>query len=128
MDLASARFCANVIARYYIDTMKIRPVPREKDPQADLDSLAGAFAGLSSAEQVTAFLRDLCTPAELEALSDRWKVVPLLRQGVPYREIHELTGVSVTTTGRVARSLDHGHGGYAAAIAATATPASPESE
>jgi TrpR-related protein YerC/YecD len=108
--------------------MKIRPVPREKDPQADLDNLAGAFAGLSSAEQVTAFLRDLCTPAELEALSDRWKVVPLLRQGVPYREIHELTGVSVTTTGRVARSLDHGHGGYAAAIAATATPASPESE
>jgi len=32
----------------------------------------------------------------------------------------------VTTTGRVARSLDHGHGGYAAAIAAT--PPSPESE
>ncbi len=62
----------------------------------------------------------------LEALSDRWKVVPLLQQGVPYREIHELTGVSVTTTGRVARSLDHGHGRYAAAIAAT--PTSPESE
>ena len=106
--------------------MKLRPVPREKDPQADLDSLAGAFAGLSSAGDVTAFLRDLCTPAELEALSDRWKVVPLLQQSVPYREIHELTGVSVTTTGRVARSLDHGHGGYAAAIAAT--PTSPESE
>jgi len=108
--------------------MKIRPVPLQKDPQADLACLAAAFAGLASAEQVTAFLRDLCTPAELEAMSDRWKVVPLLRQGVPYREIHELTGVSVTTTGRVARSLDQGHGGYAAAIAATATPVSPESE
>ena len=108
--------------------MKLRPIPREKDAQADLASLARAFAALSDPEAVTAFLRDLCTPAELEALSDRWKVVPLLQQGVPYREIHELTGVSVTTTGRVARSLDHGHGGYAAAIAATATPASPESE
>jgi len=106
--------------------MKLRPIPREKDAQADLASLARAFAALSDPEAVTTFLRDLCTPAELEALSDRWKVVPLLQQGVPYREIHELTGVSVTTTGRVARSLDHGHGGYAAAIAAT--PSSPESE
>ncbi|MDY0953072.1 YerC/YecD family TrpR-related protein [Stenotrophomonas rhizophila] len=108
--------------------MKLRPAPREKDAQADLACLAAAFAALSSAEQVTAFLRDLCTPAELEALSDRWKVVPLLQQGVPYREIHELTGVSVTTTGRVARSLEHGHGGYTAAIAVTATPTPPESE
>jgi TrpR-related protein YerC/YecD len=108
--------------------MKLRPIPREKDTQADLARLATAFAGLASPDQVTAFLRDLCTPAELEALSDRWKVVPLLQQGVPYREIHELTGVSVTTTGRVARSLEHGHGGYAAAIAVTATPTPPESE
>ncbi|KIP87273.1 TrpR [Stenotrophomonas maltophilia] len=108
--------------------MKLRPAPREKDAQADLACLAAALAALSSAEQVTAFLRDLCTPAELEALSDRWKVVPLLQQGVPYREIHELTGVSVTTTGRVARSLEHGHGGYAAAIAVIATPPFPESK
>ena len=56
--------------------------------------------------------------AELEAMADRWKVVPLLQQGVPYREIHERTGVSVTTIGRVARTLEHGAGGYAAAIAA----------
>nr|WP_284347006.1 Trp family transcriptional regulator [Xanthomonas oryzae] len=52
-----------------------------------------------------AFLRDLCTPAELEAMADRWRVVPLLVKGVPYREIHELTQVSVTTIGRVARTL-----------------------
>ena len=108
--------------------MKPRPIPREKDAQADLARLAEAFAALTGAGQVTAFLRDLCTPAELEALADRWKVVPLLQQGVPYREIHELTGVSVTTTGRVARSLEHGHGGYAAAVAATATPTSAESK
>lgn len=108
--------------------MKLRPIPREKDAQADLAALSRAFAALGDPAAVTAFLRDLCTPAELEALSDRWKVVPLLQQGVPYREIHELTGVSVTTTGRVARSLDHGHGGYAAAIAVTATPTPPESE
>ena len=59
-----------------------------------------------------AMLDDLCTPAELEALSDRWQVVPLLLDGVPYRDIHDRTGVSVTTIGRVARCLTHGAGGY----------------
>ncbi|KRG77673.1 TrpR [Stenotrophomonas chelatiphaga] len=101
--------------------MKARPAPDQKDTQADLVSLAEAFAALREPAEVAAFLRDLCTPAELEAIADRWKVVPLLQQGVPYREIHERTGVSVTTTGRVARSLEHGHRGYAAAIARLAT-------
>jgi uncharacterized protein YerC len=31
---------------------------------------------------------------------------------LPYREIHDRTGVSVTTIGRVARCLDLGAGGY----------------
>jgi len=100
--------------------MKARPAPGQKDTQADLDALASAFAALRDPQEVAAFLRDLCTPAELEAMADRWKVVPLLQQGVPYREIHERTGVSVTTTGRVARTLDHGHRGYAAALARSA--------
>ncbi|GAB3048588.1 YerC/YecD family TrpR-related protein [Stenotrophomonas tumulicola] len=100
--------------------MKARPAPDQKDTQADLAALAKAFAALRDPAEVGAFLRDLCTPAELEAMADRWKVVPLLQQGVPYREIHERTGVSVTTTGRVARTLEHGHRGYAAAIARTA--------
>lgn len=59
-----------------------------------------------------AFLTDLCTPAELEALADRWRVVPLLLQAKPYRDIHALTGVSVTTIGRIARCLSFGAGGY----------------
>ena len=78
--------------------------------------LAQAIAQLRDPTQVAAFLQDLCTPAELEAMTDRWRVVPLLLQGVPYREIHDRTLVSVTTIGRVARTLDHGAGGYAAAI------------
>lgn len=78
--------------------------------------LADAFLGLQDREQVRAFLEDLCTPAELEALSDRWLVVPLVQEGVPYREIHDRTAVSVTTIGRVARTLERGAGGYAAAM------------
>ena len=63
-------------------------------------------------KEMQAFLADLCTPAELEAIADRWRVVPLLLEGTPYREIHDRTGVSVTTIGRIARSLSFGAGGY----------------
>ncbi|MES2671454.1 MAG: YerC/YecD family TrpR-related protein [Pseudomonadota bacterium] len=95
--------------------MKHRPQP-DRDAEADLDALSRAAAALTRPEDVRAFLEDLCTPAELEAMADRWKVVPLLAEGVPYREIHERTLVSVTTIGRVARTLERGSGGYALAI------------
>jgi TrpR-related protein YerC/YecD len=72
-----------------------------------------AILALRSTEECRAFFRDLCTPAELQALADRWAVVGLLQQGLPYREIYRHTGVSVTTVGRVARYLSSGNGGYA---------------
>lgn len=97
--------------------MKQRPDPLpQRDADAALDGLARALASLDRPADVKAFLLDLCTPAELEAMADRWKVVPLLLDGVPYREIHERTRVSVTTIGRVARTLEHGAGGYHAAM------------
>lgn len=78
--------------------------------------LAVVLGGLGTPEAIQAFLEDLCTPAELEAMADRWRVVPLVAEGVPYREIHDRTLVSVTTIGRVARTLERGTGGYAEAL------------
>ena len=78
-------------------------------------SLCAAIASLNTVEECRAFLRDLCTPAELQALADRWAVVGLLQAGLPYREINKQTGVSVTTIGRVARYLVSGNGGYSLA-------------
>jgi TrpR-related protein YerC/YecD len=77
--------------------------------------LFAAVAALRTAEECRAFFRDLCTPAELQAMADRWAVVEYVRRGLPYREIHRLTGVSVTTVGRVARFVAAGNGGYALA-------------
>jgi TrpR-related protein YerC/YecD len=96
--------------------MKKRSVEPEALPEEPVDALARAFSVLDSVEEVRAFLLDLCTPAELEALSDRWRVVPHLIDGVAYREIHDRTAVSVTTIGRVARFLSDGNDGYQAAI------------
>jgi TrpR-related protein YerC/YecD len=78
-------------------------------------NLCAAIAALRTTEECQAFLRDLCTPAELQAMADRWAVVDYLKKEIPYREIQRLTGVSITTIGRVARFLVQGHGGYAAA-------------
>jgi TrpR-related protein YerC/YecD len=86
-----------------------------RDPgqrQQAANALYRAVLALESATECRQFFEDLCTPAELEALIDRWSVVPLLQQRLPYRRIHELTGVSVTTIGRVARFLSSGNGGY----------------
>jgi TrpR-related protein YerC/YecD len=76
-------------------------------------ALCEAVLSLRTVDECRAFFHDLCTPAELQALADRWAVVGMLQRELPYREIQRLTGVSVTTVGRVARYLSHGHGGYA---------------
>jgi len=75
-------------------------------------ALYRALLMLETEAECRRFLADLCTRAELEALVDRWSVVPLLEDGLPYRRIHDMTGVSVTTIGRVARFLSAGNGGY----------------
>jgi len=94
--------------------------PNRNDTAADQaeaeEALFRAMISLESTDECRRFLKDLCTPAELQALVDRWQVVELLQQELPYRKIHDLTGVSVTTIGRVARFLTSGFGGYQVAL------------
>lgn len=83
------------------------------------DALFRAIISLQDLAECRNFFQDLCTPAELQALADRWQVVELLQERLPYRRIHDLTGVSVTTIGRVARYLAGGFGGYRVAVERT---------
>jgi TrpR-related protein YerC/YecD len=92
--------------------LKTRPGISARQEAAVERALFQAVLTLRSVEECRAFFRDLCTPAELQALADRWAVVGLLQRDMPYREIHRQTGVSVTTIGRVARCLAAGNGGY----------------
>lgn len=96
--------------------MKPNRQATEREQLAAEKALCRALVSLRSADECHDFLRDLCTPAELQALVDRWQVVELLENGLTYRKINDLTGVSVTTIGRVARFLADGYGGYRAAI------------
>jgi TrpR-related protein YerC/YecD len=103
--------------------MKRRFLDAETTAESAEDNLCRALLSMKGVAEMRSFLRDLCTPAELEALIDRWRVVPYLLQGVAYREIHDRTAVSVTTIGRVARFLSQGNGGYQAAVEHHAVPA-----
>src|SRR5947199_10458220 len=97
--------------------MKRRSLNPETPADSAEDDLCRALLSMRGLAEMRSFLRDLCTPAELEALVDRWRLVPYLLDGMAYREIHDRTAVSVTTIGRVARFLSQGNGGYQAAVA-----------
>ena len=91
-------------------------------PTKDLDrltlDLCAALLTPQSVEEMRRLLGDLCTPAEIRTLAERWHVARLLdRDELSYREIQEATGVSTTTVVRVARFLkQEPHQGYRRAL------------
>ena len=92
---------------------------RVLDPREELaaeDELFNAILKLKDVDESRAFFLDLCTPAELQAMKDRWAVAELLTDGFTYRQIRDKTGVSVTTVGRVARCLAEKPAGYSAVL------------
>lgn len=82
--------------------------------EGDLADLFAAIAALRDAGEAARFLRDLATPAELDAFAERWRIARLLDQGaLSYRDIAGATGASTTTIARVARFLkEEAHQGY----------------
>lgn len=90
----------------------------ESSSEQDIQELVTIIAQLKNTSMVYDFLKDLCTPQELKAMADRWKVCKLLDQGeLSYREISEETKVSLATIVRVARFLhNEPHRGYEAAL------------
>ena len=75
-------------------------------------ALFEAVLALETVHESERFFRDLCTIHELEELSQRWQIVRLLEEGLPYREISEQTGSSTATVTRISHWLRHGEGGY----------------
>jgi TrpR-related protein YerC/YecD len=99
-------------ARSDVPTIRVQDI--EEVP--GLVALADAVTTLRTPDEVTRFLRDLCTLPELEALAHRWQTVLLLEQGVPYVEIAQRVPTSTATVTRVAQWLRHGTGGYRIAL------------
>jgi TrpR-related protein YerC/YecD len=86
-----------------IETPSVTPT-RERD--ALVADLCAALLTPRDSGEMERLLLDLCTPAEIHSLAERWHVARLLDgTGLSYREIHDATGVSTTTVVRVARFL-----------------------
>ena len=93
-------------------------IPAEASPEtaSRFDELVEAVARLRDPEVVAAFLRDLCTSTELDAMGQRLQVARLVDDGMSYQEISRRTGASTATITRVAQWLHHGEGGYRAVL------------
>ncbi|WP_199799747.1 Trp family transcriptional regulator [Pseudoblastomonas halimionae] len=97
---------------------ELPPVLPSRDESDLRAGLADALLVPETQADMLALLTDLCTPAELHSLAERWHVAQLLDgTDLSYRDIAEGTGVSPTTITRVARFLrTEPHQGYRATI------------
>jgi TrpR-related protein YerC/YecD len=78
----------------------------------NIEFLYKAILKLETVDECKKFFRDLCTITELEAINERFMVMKMINEGIPYREIADKTGVSSATITRVAHWLNNGCGGY----------------
>ena len=76
------------------------------------DMLFDAVCALKNREECYRFFSDVCTPREIEAISQRFEVADMLLNGHTYQEIVRQTGVSTATISRVNRSLEDSNGFY----------------
>lgn len=77
------------------------------------DDLFRAILALENIEECYRFFEDLMTIKELQAVSQRWKVARMLREGKTYHEIAAETTASAATISRVNKCLQYGADGYA---------------
>ena len=83
----------------------------------ELERLARALCSLDTPEEARALLSDLCTPRELDDLSQRLEVARLLSEGRSYVGVSRSTGASSTTVSRVSKCLNGPAGGYRTVLA-----------
>ena len=81
------------------------------------DFLFDAILSLETKEDCYRFFEDLCTSAELKAMSQRLVVAKMLTEKKVYTEIVKETGASTATISRVKRALfDNDTYGYTLAL------------
>ncbi|MBM6676206.1 TrpR YerC/YecD [Olsenella uli] len=80
--------------------------------EAQTRRLLEALCSLASPDEARALLCDLCTPREIEDLSQRLEVATMLAAGASYVDVSHATGASSTTVSRVSKCLNGPAGGY----------------
>ncbi len=84
---------------------KTIPVKRSPRESHALRELAAAMVSLRDAGEMRRLLDELWTPGELRDLALRWRLLKLLRDGTPQREIAGRLGVSLCKITRGSKLL-----------------------
>ena len=79
---------------------------------AEYNLLFDAILSLKTREDCRAFLDDICTIKELDAMAQRMQVARMLGGSETYLEIAAKTGASTATISRVNKALNYGSDGY----------------
>ena len=84
-----------------------------KRTEENIKLLYKAVLSLKNESECEAFFEDLCTPQELNAISQRLHVARMLTDGCVYNKIVDETGASTATISRVNKTLNYqAAGGY----------------
>ncbi len=70
--------------------------------------LVNHLLNLNSHEKMEKVLRDLLTENELAEIANRLKIIEMLEQGVPQRQIADQLGVGIATVTRGSKALQKG--------------------
>ncbi len=97
---------------FYIDHTKGDFYMNNKLKDDSVDFLFQAILSLENLEECYDFFEDLCTVAEIKAMSQRIIVAKMLNEKRVYNDIVNETGASTATISRVNRSLNYGCDGY----------------
>ncbi len=80
------------------------------------EDLLAVIAATERRAELQCLFEDLFTPAELDAVCERWAIVKRLAAGESQRSIRDAVGASVSTVSRGSRQLKYGSGGFAMAF------------
>jgi TrpR family trp operon transcriptional repressor len=78
---------------------------RKRTRRVDDSGLIHAFISIREAKVMRKFLMEILTPSEITDLSLRWKLMKMLKAGVPQRKIAAELGISLCKITRGARIL-----------------------
>lgn len=70
-----------------------------------IDDLCSVLCDIRRPEQMKSFLDEILTPAERKDLALRWRLMQMLQQGVPQRQIAARLGISLCKITRGAKIL-----------------------
>lgn len=74
--------------------------------------LCAALAKIRNKQEARKILKDILTPREIAALTQRLQIIKLLAKGVSHREISKKLRVSIAKVTRGSRALRRNHGGF----------------